>query len=151
MSQTDNIVIRPVRKEDLPVLITIDEASVGEKRERYLEQKLEEALDKKWRMIASNVIEFDGEVVGFLIAEVITGEFGLPESVARIDTIGMLPDYRNKGLATQLFEHTVDQLQKLGVKSVRTLVDWYERELINFFAAKGFAPGEMLSLELRIG
>ncbi|MDP8205318.1 MAG: GNAT family N-acetyltransferase [Candidatus Electryonea clarkiae] len=150
MPQPMDIVIRPVRKEDLPLLVEIDEVSTGENRERYLERKLEEALDKKWRLVASNVIEIEGKVVGFLMAEVITGEFGLPENVARIDTIGLLPEYRGKALATDLFKHTINQLKKLGVNNVRTLVDWHDQDLIKFFASKGFVPGNMLSLEVKI-
>ena len=148
MQQIKEISIRPVRKEDLAAIVEIDEAVTGENREHYLARKLEEALEHKWRMVASNVIEVDGRVVGFLMADVTTGEFGLPEQIARLDTIGILPEYSGKGLAGELFDHTIDQLAKLGVTRVHTLVDWREdQDLIRFFAAKGFAPGQMLSLE----
>ena len=99
-------------------------------------------------MIASNVVEYSGEVVGFLMAEVVSGEFGLPENQATIDTIGILPEYRGKGLASELFDHTLNQLQKLGINKIQTLVDWKDQGLIRFFANKGFAPGKMVFLEL---
>ncbi len=147
--QPDDVVIRPVRRGDLAAIVAIDEQSTGENRESYLERKLEEALDEKWRTIASNVIEYKGEVAGFLMVEVVSGEFGLPEDRATLNTIGIAPEHRGKGLATELFDRTLDQLKKLGITRLQTLVDWKDQELIHFFATKGFEPGKMVFLELR--
>jgi ribosomal protein S18 acetylase RimI-like enzyme len=143
-------VIRPVRHTDLARLVEIDAEASGENRETYLAKKMESALDEKWGVIASNVIEVEGEVVGFIMVEVVSGEFGLPEDVARLDTIGILSQYRSKGLAGELFSQTVSQLAKLGISRIQTLVDWNDQELIRYFASQGFSPGKMVFLEKTI-
>jgi len=143
-------VIRPVRHSDLPRIVEIDAEAAGENRETYLARKLESVLDEKWGVVASNVIEIEGEVVGFIMVEVVSGEFGLPEDVARLDTIGILREHRSKGLAGELFSQTVAQLSKLGISRIQTLVDWKDQDLIRYFGSQGFEPGKMVFLEKTI-
>ncbi|MBS1261673.1 MAG: hypothetical protein MAG453_01002 [Calditrichaeota bacterium] len=147
----EDIVIRPVRRDDLPALVRIDEENSGENREQYLARRLDAALDARWGVAASNVIEVEGDVVGFIMVNVVSGEFGLPENVASVDTIGVLPAFGRMGLATELFDHTRDQLRKLGITRLQTLVGWREQDLLRFFAARGFTPGSMLFLESELG
>ncbi|GBE29949.1 acetyltransferase (GNAT) family protein [bacterium BMS3Bbin04] len=146
----EDIVFRPVHRDDLLSLVHIDEETSGENRADYLARKLDAALDATWNIPISNVVEVKGDVVGFIMVQVASGEFGLPESVATIDTIGILPVYNGKGLAGELFSHTVTQLRKLGVTRIQTLVDWLDQDLIGFFASRGFAPGGMLFLEKNV-
>lgn len=146
--RSEEIVIRPVKKDDLQWIVQIDEANSGENREEYLARKLDIALDSRWGIASSNVIEVQGKVVGFIMVEVVSGEFGLPENVAKLDTIGIMPSFSGKGLAGELFTHTVTQLKKLGITRLQTLVDWKDQDLLRFFASRGFQPGAMVYLEM---
>lgn len=97
-----DIVFCPVRRDDLDALVQIDEETSGENRADYLARKLDAALDMTWNIPVSNVVEVKGEVVDFIMVQVASGEFGLPESVATIDTIGISPAYNGKGLAGEV-------------------------------------------------
>jgi N-acetylglutamate synthase-like GNAT family acetyltransferase len=98
----------------------------------------------------SLVAEVEGEVVGFIFGDVSGWEFGVPETIGWIDTIGIAPDYQKKGLATALARELIQSLKALGVKTIYTLVSWNDWDLLQFFHAMGFTRGDMINLELKI-
>jgi N-acetylglutamate synthase-like GNAT family acetyltransferase len=100
--------------------------------------------------MTSLVAEVEGKVVGFIIAEVAGWEYGVPDTVALIETIGVHPDYQKKGIATSLFRKLIDNLRKIGVNTVYTFVEWRSWDLLRFFAKMGFDKGDMVHLTFRI-
>jgi ribosomal protein S18 acetylase RimI-like enzyme len=96
------------------------------------------------------VAEQDDQVIGFIMGNVYLGEFGIPETIASLDTIGVHPDYQGQGLAIELMNEFVRNLQKAGVERIYTLVDWNDWDLLRFFEKPGFVPAKMLNLELQI-
>jgi ribosomal protein S18 acetylase RimI-like enzyme len=99
---------------------------------------------------ASFVAEVDGKVAGFILGDVSGWEFGVPDTIGWIDTIGVDPIYQKKGLATALARELVKNLRTLGVKTIYTLVSWTDWDLLQFFHAMGFTRGDMINLELKI-
>jgi N-acetylglutamate synthase-like GNAT family acetyltransferase len=77
-------------------------------------------------------------------------EYGVPDTVGWIDTIGVHPDYQKKGVARALLTEMVDNLQKVGVNTIYTFVNWRDWGLLQFFDAMGFQRGDMINLELKI-
>jgi predicted N-acetyltransferase YhbS len=148
MNSIDNLVIRPLKEEDLEALVEIDEKVLGEKRRDYWERKLELLNDRSSQV--SLVAEMPGKVVGFILGDVSGWEFGVPENVGWIDTIGVDPAYQMKGLATQLAKELIKNLRAFGVKTIYTLVSWNDWNLLQFFHAMGFSRGELINLELKI-
>jgi ribosomal protein S18 acetylase RimI-like enzyme len=140
--------IRPLKREDLKTIIEIDEKFLGENRKDYWERKLSLMNDKASKV--SLVAEVAGKVVGFIIGDVSGWEFGVPDTIGWIGTIGIDPAYQKRGLATALARELIKDLRAVGVKTIYTLVGWDDWDLLQFFHAMGFTRGDMINLELRI-
>ena len=78
------------------------------------------------------------------------GEFGIPETTASLDTIGVHLDYQGQGLAIELMKEFVTNLRKAGVERIYTLINWNDWELLRFFEKSGFVPAKVVNLELQI-
>jgi ribosomal protein S18 acetylase RimI-like enzyme len=142
------VMIRALKKDDLNAIVGIDERVLGENRRNYWERKLELMNDRSSQI--SLVAEVEGEVQGFILGDVSGWEFGVPETVGWIDTIGIDPAYQKKGLATALSRELIQNLKALRVKTIYTLVSWNDWDLLQFFHAMGFTRGDMINLELKI-
>jgi predicted N-acetyltransferase YhbS len=148
MDSLENVKIRGLKTEDLDAIVKIDERVLGENRKDYWERKLKSMNDKSSQV--SLVAEVEGEVVGFILGDVSGWEFGVPETIGWIDTIGVEPGNQKKGVATALARELIKNLKAIGVKTIYTLVSWNDWDLLQFFHAMGFTRGDMINLELRI-
>jgi predicted N-acetyltransferase YhbS len=148
MDSLGKMKIRVLKKEDLDAIVEIDEKILGENRSNYWEKKL--ALMNNKSSNISLIAEVDEKVVGFILGDVSGWEFGVPETIGWIDTIGIDLTYQKKGLATALAHELIRNLKTLGVKTIYTLVSWNDWDLLQFFHAMGFTRGDMINLELKI-
>lgn len=148
MDTSENVRIRPLKKEDLETIVEIDARVLGDRRRDYWKRKLER-VDSRSSQI-SLVAEVEGNVVGFILGDVSGWEFGVPNTIGWIDTIGVDPVYQKKGLATALAQELIKKLRTIGVKTIYTLVSWDDWDLLQFFHAMGFTRGDMINLELTI-
>ena len=148
MNSFGGVKIRALKKEDLDAIVRIDEKVLGENRKSYWEKKLELMNNRSSQI--SLVAEVEGSVVGFILGDVSGWEFGVPETIGWIDTIGVDPAYQKKGLARALAHELIKNLKVLGVKTIYTLVSWNDWDLLQFFHAMGFTRGDMINLELKI-
>jgi len=148
MNSLENFKIRTLRREDLDAIVRIDEKVLGENRKDYWKKKLELMNDRSSQI--SLVVEVEGSVVGFILGDVSGWEFGVPETIGWIDTIGVDPVYQKRGLARALAHELIKNLKALGVKTIYTLVSWNDWDLLQFFHAMGFTRGDMINLELKI-
>lgn len=142
---TDDVLVRSLRADDLAALARIDEKIGGRSRLKYFEVKVASALTDTGVKI-SLVAELDGAVAGFLMGSVYYGEFGLPEPAATIDTIGVHPDFRGRHVGRALMRQLAMNLRALGIESIETLVRWDDRDLVGFLASEGFEPAPRLCL-----
>ncbi|MEE9612304.1 MAG: GNAT family N-acetyltransferase [Desulfatiglandales bacterium] len=141
-------VIRTMTIKDLDRIIEIDTKVLGRSREDYWEMKLE--LVEKRSPMASLVAEVDGEVIAFVIGDASGWEYGVPEHIGWIDTIGVDPAFQRKGMAKMLLTEMISNLKKVGVDTVYTFVNWRDWSLLRFFDAMGFQKGDMVNLELKV-
>jgi len=141
-------VIRTIVPSDLDRVVEIDIKVLGKSRLEYWEMKLE--LVGKRSQISSLVAELDGKVIGFIIGGASRWEYGVPENIGWIDTIGVDPDYQRKGIAKILFTEMTNKLKKVGVDTIITFVKRRDPILLNFFNSLGFQKGDMINLELDI-
>jgi ribosomal protein S18 acetylase RimI-like enzyme len=148
MSPLEYLKIRPLRIEDLEAIVAIDENVLGEKRRDYWEKKLQMMDDKASQV--SLVAEVQGKVLGFILGDISGWEFGVPDTIGWIDTIGVDPAHQKKGLATALAQELIRRLKAIGVRTIYTLVSWNDWELLQFFHAMGFTRGDMINLELKV-
>lgn len=153
--------IRSLVESDLDAVAEIDSKILGKGRREYWRRKIGYAdIYPKPALVA----EIGGKVVGFILGYVSGWEFGVPDTVGWIDTIGVDPDYQNKGVGKRLFEELIVTFKKTGrethpeaketsiegVDVVYTLVRWNDWNLLRFFDKMGFKKGEMISLELKL-
>jgi N-acetylglutamate synthase-like GNAT family acetyltransferase len=96
------------------------------------------------------VAEMEGKVVGFILGNASGWEYGVPENIGWIDTIGVDPSYQKKGVVKMLIEEMINYMKKVGVDTVYTLVNWRDWGLLQFFDAMGFSRGDMINLEFKI-
>lgn len=145
----DRIPVRSMTQEDLPALIAIDRAITGRDRTRYFERKLGEVLHES-DVRVSLVAEIDGRPVGFVMARVNFGEFGRTELAAEMDTIGIDPEYRERGVGRALLSQLFANLATLRVEKVLTEVDWSNSELMAFLTHCDFRPSSRLAFDYRV-
>ena len=134
--------------KDLDRIVQIDTKVLGKSRPEYWEVKLERV--EKRSPMASLVAEVDGKVVGFVIGDASGWEYGAPENIGWIDTIGVDPAYQRKGIAQTLLTEMVNHLKKVGVDTIYTFVNWRDWSLLQFFDSAGFSRGEMINLQLKV-
>jgi ribosomal protein S18 acetylase RimI-like enzyme len=140
--------IRDMAPSDLDQIVSIDIKVLGKPRQEYWEMKID--LVQNRSQISSLVAEMDGKVVGFIIGGASRWEYGVPENIGWIDTIGVDPEYQRKGIARILFTEMANNLKKVGVDTINTFVNKRDWRLQKFFNNIGFQPGDMVSLELEL-
>ena len=142
----DKIPVRSLQEGDLRALVAIDRRITGRDRAAYFHRKLTEALADSGVRV-SLVAELDDVAVGFIMARVDFGEFGQVETTAVIDTIGVDPDYRNKGVGRALVSQLLANLGTLRVEKVRTEVGWQDHDLLGYLDRSGFRPSQRLCFD----
>ncbi len=143
-----SVAIRPMAPSDLARIIEIDIQVLGKPRQEYWRMKVQ--LDEKRSQVSRLVAEIDGAVVGFIIGYASQWEYGLPEKIGWIDTIGVAPECQRKGIAQLLFREMAQKLKDMGVAEVYTLVRRLDWKLLKFFQSLGFHKGEMMNIKLEI-
>jgi ribosomal protein S18 acetylase RimI-like enzyme len=143
----DTVLVRGLRPEDLEPVIALDAKIVGRRREEYFKVKLRQNLAETGIKV-SLAAELEGCFSGFLLARVFYGEFGTMEPVAVLDTLGVHPDFRQRGVGTALLLQLRRNLGALRVSRLQTEVGWDNQELLAFFHREGFRPAARLCLDL---
>jgi ribosomal protein S18 acetylase RimI-like enzyme len=138
--------IRRMMPADLDRIVEIDIKVLGKERPGYWEAKLE--LVGKRPQVFALVAEMDSVVIGFIIGGASRWEYGVPENIGWIDTIGVDPDYQRKGIAKLLFTEMSHNLKQGGVDTITTFVTRRDWVLLKFFNSLGFQKGDMINLEL---
>lgn len=142
------VTIRLMKADDFGAVVAIDEKVLKTSRQEYYRIKFDKIFESSIYLPVSLVAETEeGTVVGFVMGELYMGEYGIYQEEATMDTIGVDPEYRHKGIGKQLMDEFVEHLRKLGVKKVNTLVGWDDSELIQFFGANQFSPSKTINLE----
>ncbi len=144
----DTMKIRLMKAEDFDAVVAIDQKVLKTSRPEYYEVKFEKLFGSTDYLPASLVAEKDdGTLVGFIMGEIYMGEFGIFQEEAKLDTIGVDPDYQHQGIGEQLIKEFMDHLKSLNVQKIHTLVDWNNSKLIHFFSANQFSPSKTINLE----
>jgi ribosomal protein S18 acetylase RimI-like enzyme len=142
--------IRSLTLSDLDAIVEIDRKVLGKPRQDFWKKRMEEVSVTQYPHCCL-VAELEGKVIGFILGEVSGWEFGVPDTIGWINTIGVDPAYQHRGVAKRLGEEYIRNVKAIGVSLVYTLVNWNDWDLLKFFRAMGFARGgDMINLELKI-
>jgi len=132
-----NIELRSLHPGDLEKVVTIDAQISGRSRRRFFEKRLEIALAAPDSLVtcAATVEE---ELIGFCFVRIEEGAFGINESTAVVDVIGVASSYRQEGVATLMMEALEQRIVKHAIRQVRTQISWGNTGLAGYFSAAGF-------------
>ena len=142
--------MRVLKKGDIDSIVAIDTKVTHQNRREYYARKIDTITDPERSINTSIVAEVDGKVVGFIMGDVYFGEFGIPETAATIDTLGVDPSIQNKGLASELLDQFMMNMKAAGVNKVYTLVNWDDFALEKFFSRHKFVPSKRINLEFQM-
>ena len=148
MDSMEQVKLRALKSEDVEAIARIDVAILGTPRPQHWENRIS-AIENHGG-IAPLVAEVDGKVVGFIVGEASGWEYGVPEEVGWIHTIGIDPEFQGKGVGSIMLREMLDNMKKVGVTVVYTMVNWKEAALLRFFDRMGFDHGDMLNLQKRL-
>ena len=143
-------IMRVLKKGDLEGIVAIDTKITNQNRREYYARKIDTITDPERSINTSIVAELDGKVVGFIMGDVYFGEFGIPETSATIDTLGVDPSIQNKGLASELLDQFMMNMKAAGVNKVYTLVNWDDFALEKFFSRHKFVPSKRINIEFQM-
>jgi ribosomal protein S18 acetylase RimI-like enzyme len=147
MDRLEKVSLRPLTMKDLEAVCAIDTALLGRKRPEYWEYKLEKAEVSGFPSLAA---ELDGNVIGFILGRASGWEYGVPENVGWIDTLGVVREWQGRGISQLLFKEMYGMFKKVGVNKIYVFVDWKKWDLLEFFDRIGFKRGDMISLQMKL-
>ncbi len=139
------LVIRPLICADLPAILEIQNQFDNETAQRLFAQTMEHHMEKSDAVLLG--AELEGQLVGFIVGEIRLWEFGGGERTGWIKALGVAAEFRGRGVGRRLGEALLEQFRHRGVERVRTLVAWYNGELIAYFRSLGFELMPILPLE----
>jgi len=141
-----NITIRTMEERDIPRAVEIESAIMGAKRSTTLRGSLTAYLAKGERN-ACLVAEAEGKVVGFLVGDVRTWDFGEDQEIGWIRIVGIDPAFQGHGVGKALGEALMRYFETRGITTVRTTVEWDAGDLIAYFRTLGFERSGFIGLE----
>lgn len=147
MDMMEPVKLRVLTMKDLDSITQIDYDLLGTKRREYWETRLESSETSG---VPSLAAEVNDKVIGFILGSASGWEYGIPENVAWIDTLGVVKEYQKRGIARLLFKEMLSMFRKVGVDTVYVFVNWKDWDLLQFFEKMGFKRGDMINLELKI-
>lgn len=142
-----HLTIRNLRREDREQIIHLDSLSTGYRRDSYFERKFRRHFGEDAPILLALVAEYQKRIIGFIMGEVNTGEYGISRPVASVDTLGLDTEFRRIGIGRILLDEYCSIAAKAGVEVMTTLVSAEWPEVIAFFKSSGFNQVQMIALE----
>jgi L-amino acid N-acyltransferase YncA len=135
-----------IAADDIERVIVIDGVHTGRSRRRFFEKRFAAAAARPQDFIAIGIRRGDA-LSGYAIARILRGEFGREQAVAVLDAVGVEPQSEQRGVGHALMDELIVALNRMGVRSLQSQVDWDNHDLLRFFAASDFALAPRLVLE----
>jgi ribosomal protein S18 acetylase RimI-like enzyme len=142
-SPTSDVTIRRLKKEDAVDVKRIYEAITKRSEKLDIQWIVEDRAEKT--LDASFVAEFDGNVVGYMISYIASGNFGV-DRCAWISMFGVEPKFMGQGIGRRLAREIFRFYKEKGVTDVFTSVRWDYTDILSFFKTLGFHRSEYLHL-----
>lgn len=143
---TSNVSVRPLGRGDLEAVVALDAATSGDTRRGFYARRIG-GLETDPAHVVGLAAEQQGQLVGFVAAHLLDGEFGGGEPVGVLDAIGVTESARGGGVAAGLLAGLERELAARQARELRTQADWTAHGLASFFAATGFSLAGRLVLE----
>ncbi len=146
------IVIRALARQDLDAVVAIDAQIEGRSRRDYIKRRLAAALREPALHAQFAAVEGD-QLVGYLLARVLVGEFGRPHPGLRLEIVGVHQQARGIGVGAQLLQALITHARKHGLSELHTSAAWNDHDMLRWFDAMGFtlAPERWLDCQVNGG
>jgi len=141
---TDGIEIRESTTEDYPAIRGIYCLVMKEKTSISWMKSNELHLQKQ--DVFGYVALKDGQITGFIIAEIQGPSFGLEKS-GWVTVIGVHPHFMGTGIGKALAKSIFQYLRENGVQNVYSAMRWDAVDMMSFFISAGFGRSEFTNLE----
>jgi ribosomal protein S18 acetylase RimI-like enzyme len=143
-----NVMIRPATPGDGSAIVALDDQVTGENKAAFWTDILarysgDAAGDERFFLAAEAA---DGQLAGFIVGEIRAWEFGSPPC-GWVIALNVNPALRERGIGTQLFDALCDEMQALGITTIRTMVRRDDKVNLSFFRGEGLAAGPYIELE----
>ena len=149
MTETGSEVqIRMLEDTDIGGITSLDEQLGGQYRPEVWERRIGYYLRRDPEALV--VAEAGGRVVGFMLGEVRSGEFGLEEPTGWVEVLGVDPGFRGQAVGRRMAEQMLNHFRQSGATTVRTLVDETMGDIGEFFTRLGFEPAPIRSFVLEL-
>jgi ribosomal protein S18 acetylase RimI-like enzyme len=149
MTATSLITIRPVRRDDVAVIVAmLADDHLGRARER-LEDPLPACYDDAFERLSCDpnislvVAEEGGRVVGCLQLCILPGLSSQGASRGLIEDVRVASDCRSRGIGEQLVEWAVKEARARGCKLVELLTHHTRTDAQRFYERLGFAKSHV--------
>jgi GNAT superfamily N-acetyltransferase len=147
----ERIRVRAVRRADLPEVIALDATVTGLHKADYWQR-----VYRRYGVAGQGLRHFlvalaaDGRVCGFVIGEVRDWEFGSPPC-GWVFAIDVDPRLRLKGVGSALLAAMRERFERVGVRTLRTMLARDNTLLLSFFRSQGLTAGHLIPLQIQIG
>jgi len=142
------VLIRPLEDTDIGGITTLDEKIGGQYRPEVWESRIGYYLRRDPEALV--VAESGGKVVGFMLGEVRSGEFGLEEPTGWVEVLGVDPEVRGQAIGRRMADQMLAHFRHRGTTTVRTMVDETMTDIAEFFHRLGFEPAPIRSFVMKL-
>ncbi len=142
------ISIRSMTEDDIKEVVDINREIIGEERTlTYSDSSRdpEKTYAIGGQMGLSQVAEADDKVIGFILGRVLTHPYFLEDSGV-ITTIGVIPGFQHKGIATKLVDAFKKECRKRKIKTMRVLINAKDKTMASFYQALDFKRDDIVEL-----
>ena len=129
--------------KDLPQIVRIEEAITKAKISQQKRAFLKAHIQKEGSV--SLVALKEGEVLGYIISEILNNSFGLDQG-GWIQNFGVLPKHMGQGIGQNLARHLFEVFRKKRIFEIYTAVRWDSVDLLSFFKSTGFDRSSFINL-----
>ncbi len=140
------VVLRKLTTDDLAAVIATDRLITGRGRHGYFERRLAAALRDPPAHIQL-AADRGSKLIGYVLARVLTGEYGQSESAVALEVIGLADKERRRGTGRRLLAALEQEARRREIGWLQTEADWRAHEMLGFLDAGGFTLAPRLILQ----
>ncbi len=139
------LTVRALARADLDAVVAIDTEIEGDSRSAYVQRRLAAAV-RDPALHAQFAVGQGKDLVGYILARVLQGEFGRDQPALRLEMVGVRPGERGRGAGKLLFDALTRWAGQHGIAELRTAARWNDTSMVHWLDAMGFvlAPGLIL-------
>ena len=139
------LTVRALARNDLDAVVAIDSEIEGESRSTYVQRRLAAAV-RDPALHAQFAVCHGKDLIGYILARVLQGEFGRDQPALRLEMVGVRPTQRGHGAGQLLFDALTGWAGQHGITELRTAARWNDTSMVHWLDAMGFvlAPGLIL-------